>query len=74
VARYRADGVKLWARQLGGGGFESVSALTFDGADRVVVTGAFGQTGLFDGRILENPYGGGETNSFRTYVVAIPGR
>jgi hypothetical protein len=73
VARYGSDGHKVWVKKLGGLGDDipiNNNVLAEDGS--LLVCGSFSETGVFDGRILENPSGGGESSTYNSFVVSIP--
>ena len=74
VVKLDADGEQRWAKQLGGGGDDRPMAMHLDDDGTVLIAGAFSQTGVFDGRVLVNPSGGGTPVTYDTFVVAIPDR
>jgi hypothetical protein len=72
IAKYDSDGKKRWVRKIGGGGDDLAVDGEIASDGRIWVTGGFAQTGVFDGHILYNATGGGDSSTWETFLVSIP--
>ncbi|MFN3597628.1 MAG: hypothetical protein ACK41D_10200, partial [Rubricoccaceae bacterium] len=74
VARFAADGAPVWARRLGGGGFDFGEAAAVDAAGNVYVTGYVGGTGTYDTGAGTTGYATAGDNDAFLAVYAPSGR